>query len=496
MKKIYLVTILYLFYFSNQITAQCSTPSVVPYFEDFQSMTVNNQLPACWAISNSLTCTTFTSSFGNLASFYYTPAGSSYFYTNAIQMNAGVVYSVSTWYVTQLNFGTTWTEFSILINTSQSSTGATTIVSANAPVNASLPSPLSNTFSVPNSGNYFIIIKGVSNGSSSVNNLSWDDLALTIPCTASINPVNLSITANSTLFCQGSVNTFTASGASTYSWSNGSTGAITTYTAMNSGYIQVIGTNSLTGCSATKSLQLTVNPSPSMLITSSSPNVCLGKSVNLIALGASSYTWDGGQNTATITVTPTVSTSYTVTGSNTVGCTNTAVQSIQVNPLPNVSVISTISSNTFCNGDQDTLIASGASNYSWSIGQNIASGNQLIVSPNTTTKYIVTGTDNNGCESQDSLELIVNACTGINQIQQSESVITVAPNPFQEEFVINTGNYEAKKIEIIDLTGRHILSLETTEKKLIINTRYYSKGLYYVKVSSEKSSALFKLIKN
>ena len=59
---------------------------------------------------------------------------------------------------------------------------------------------------------------------------------------------------------------------------------------------------------------------------------CRGTSVALAANGASSYTWQPGNLTGfQVSVSPTVSTNYTVTGSNN-GCFSTAVktQSVQV----------------------------------------------------------------------------------------------------------------------------------------------------------------------
>lgn len=496
MKKIYFILFMCLLFTSKKISAQCSTPTVVPYYEDFQGITVNGQFPACWAISSSVSCSTFTSSSIKMATFNSTPAGSNYVYSNAISFQAGVVYSVSIWYITQINFGNTWTELSILLCPNQLPAGSSTITSAVTPVFASFPTALSNTFVVSSSGDYYIALKSVSNGSSSVPNLSWDDLAITIPCTSALNPVNVSIAYNSTVFCSNSIQSYTASGASTYSWSNGETSSIANYTSTNSSYISVTGTNTLTGCSGTNSLLVSVNPSPNILINASASSICLGKSSNLAALGASSFTWDSGQNGNSIVVSPTISTTYTVTGSNANGCESSAVQYIQVNPLPTVSIISSITSNTICNGDQDTLIAAGASNYTWTIGQILAGGNQIVVSPTVTTNYVVVGQDGNGCESQASLVLTVNGCTGINQIPQANEAIIVAPNPFQEELQITTENFDLKKVEIIDLSGRVILQLETHEQKLIINTRYYSKGLYFVKIDSEKISTFFKLIKD
>lgn len=77
--------------------------------------------------------------------------------------------------------------------------------------------------------------------------------------------------------------------------------------------------------------------SPSISI--SGPSIIgIGSSATYTAAGnVATYTWSanaGNANTATVTVSPTVTTTYSVVGTNSVGCvSNTAVQTLSVNPL-------------------------------------------------------------------------------------------------------------------------------------------------------------------
>lgn len=59
---------------------------------------------------------------------------------------------------------------------------------------------------------------------------------------------------------------------------------------------------------------VTVNPAPTLSVTTSNSVLCAGSSATLIAYGATSYSWSTGQTTQGIIVSPTVTTSYTVTG--------------------------------------------------------------------------------------------------------------------------------------------------------------------------------------
>ena len=120
-------------------------------------------------------------------------------------------------------------------------------------------------------------------------------------------------------------------------------------------------------------------------ITVNSGTVCAGQSFTIVPSGATTYTYSGGN----FVVNPTASSSYTVTGDNN-GCINTAVSSVAVNSLPIISVTSA----TICSGATGTVIASGASTYTWSTG---ATTNSIVDSPSITTDYTVSGTSAEGC---------------------------------------------------------------------------------------------------
>ncbi|MCW3078518.1 MAG: hypothetical protein JWO32_3127, partial [Bacteroidetes bacterium] len=69
---------------------------------------------------------------------------------------------------------------------------------------------------------------------------------------------------------------------------------------------------------------------PTVIASPSSTTICNSQSAVLTGGGASTYTWTGGVVNATA-FTPTGTASYTVTGTNASGCTNTAVASVNVN---------------------------------------------------------------------------------------------------------------------------------------------------------------------
>ncbi len=133
--------------------------------------------------------------------------------------------------------------------------------------------------------------------------------------------------------CAGSTSNYSiaiVSGATSYSWNfpvgwggNSNTNNISLTPNNNSGNISVTASN-LCGASSPQVLSVTVNPLPSVYQTSSASMICVGESATLTAFGANSYTWNLGQITNSITISPTVNTTYTVIGTDLNGCTNTS----------------------------------------------------------------------------------------------------------------------------------------------------------------------------
>ena len=128
-------------------------------------------------------------------------------------------------------------------------------------------------------------------------------------------------------------------------------------------------------------------------------DLCVGENTTLTAYGASGYRWSNNANSSTnasVIVTPSFTTTYTVTGTNQFGCTDTASIPVTVHSLPNVTVSG---DNDLCYGESTTLTASGANSYLWSSNANSNTNDSVIVTPATATIYSVTGTDLNGCSA-------------------------------------------------------------------------------------------------
>src|SRR5205085_2045094 len=120
-------------------------------------------------------------------------------------------------------------------------------------------------------------------------------------------------------------------------------------------------------------------------IVTNSNVVCPGAAATLTANGASTYSWVSGPGNPQFTVSPLVTSIYTVTGFSANGCGNTKTVMISVFE-PTLNVTSTPS---ICAGSNATLIASGADTYLW---DNNVTANLQVVTPSVTTNYTVTAT--------------------------------------------------------------------------------------------------------
>lgn len=124
-------------------------------------------------------------------------------------------------------------------------------------------------------------------------------------------------------------------GAQTYTWAGPQTIQNNVpFVATASGTYTVTGTD-VNGCSATATAVLTVNPLPTVGATvAPAATICQGQTVTLSGTGATTYTWSGGITNGTPFAPPTSGT-YTVTGADAIGCTNTSSIIVTVNPSGN-----------------------------------------------------------------------------------------------------------------------------------------------------------------
>jgi hypothetical protein len=186
---------------------------------------------------------------------------------------------------------------------------------------------------------------------------------------------NTSVLASGPIvFCTGGTVTLTASPATSYLWSDGSTDQ--TIQISSSGTYKVIVENFNQCIDSSNVVTITVNPLPDATITANGPlTYCSGVNRMLSApAGMIQYEWSLGYIDRGDLQSCLVNSSgtYGVTVTDVNNCINSSVVSVTVLQSPNPSLIATRPP-LFCDGDSTILIASGGSSYLWSTGATSSS---------------------------------------------------------------------------------------------------------------------------
>lgn len=218
---------------------------------------------------------------------------------------------------------------------------------------------------------------------------------------STVTPTVIAVASStSSGICPGSTLSLLASGALSYTWSNGVTNGAVFSPTSTSTYV-VTGDN---GCgTATAAISISIHPIPPVTATASSPTLCAGSLLTLTGGGASSYVWTGGVLNG-VAFTPTATASYTVTGTSVLGCTATAVTTATVFTVPNQAPVS--SPTLICLGKSATITASGANTYSWFPVASTSSA--IVVNPTVTTTYTLVQA-NSACANTKTITLFVNS---------------------------------------------------------------------------------------
>ncbi len=292
-------------------------------------------------------------------------------------------------------------------------------------------------------------------------------------------------TSNSTA-CQNNSGTATATangGTAPYSfsWSNG--GNSSTVNGLSSGTftVTVIDAN---GCEQTA--QTTVNIAGGPTISGNAGNVsCNGATNGTIAVTASgasapyTFSWSNAANTQNIANLS--AGTYTVTVSAANGCASTASFTVGSPAALNSSVSFTNSNGN--NGSIDLTVSGGTApyTYAWSNGANTQDLNNLT--PGT---YAVTITDANGCNSTETVNMILSSTDEINFVES----FNVMPNPNSGEFIIQIelSTAENLRIELVDVLGRKLREWNLSGQQSMqipVDISEQAGGMYLILLRSE-----------
>jgi len=296
---------------------------------------------------------------------------------------------------------------------------------------------------------------------------------------------SITVVSSNTFACLGQTTTITAIGVSSYTWT-GPNGVIALTSTINvnpavSTIYTVNGISNISNCAFTNTASVIVD-NLVMSVTPVSSSICIGASATFTASGADNYVWSSGWPYQSVTITPTTTTTYTVSGTNANNCVISNTVSAVVNPLPNVTA--SASKTLICKGESVVLTAGGASTYTWT---NLGNGASITVTPalNTMYTYSVTGTDANGCVKGTATSIDVKLCTGINEMSVNNNLIDVYPNPSNGSFNIQSD--ATMNLNVVNQLGQVVktVSLDTTHKQVTVTG--LADGVYFITGESKGS---------
>jgi len=259
-----------------------------------------------------------------------------------------------------------------------------------------------------------------------------------------VNPLPQATFANTAPVCQGNAVSFTdnssvpAGSIDSWNWNFGNAATSTiqnpsaVYNASGPFTVQLIVTTDA-GCldTITNNINIWALPPASAGIDD---EICDGENASLTASGGTQYLWNpGGMTTASITINPNTTTTYSVTVTDANGCSAQDAAAVLVNPLP-VPILS--ANQSICFGDNTTLNCAGGATYDWTPGN--LTGSSITISPASTTTYTVLVTTGAGCQATDQVTVTVNPLP-VASFQNSGNVCQYNAISFNDQSSVTTG---------------------------------------------------------
>ncbi|MEI6488935.1 MAG: GEVED domain-containing protein [Bacteroidota bacterium] len=312
-----------------------------------------------------------------------------------------------------------------------------------------------------------------------------------------VNPLpTVSASVDNSTVCEGSNITLTGGGADTYTWDNGATDGVAFAASAATTTFLVTGTD-LNGCVNTASTSITVNSLPTVTATAALTTLCAGSNDTLTGGGAVSYVWDNGATDGAGFV-ATATTTYVVTGTDLNGCVNTASVTVNVNPLP-VVTLDVFNPTIVCDDAAPFALPAGLPAGGIYSGLGVTGTDYtptaLIDGLNTVT-YTVTEL---GCTDSASQTIYVSNCVGINQLAVNNEV-SIYPNPSSGLFTLHISNASIQElvITVTDIQGREIykaldkiISVDYTKT---ISLENIAKGIYYIHINNGVETSVQKIV--
>jgi len=364
----------------------------------------------------------------------------------------------------------------------------------NGPIDLSVPSGFTTIFWSTNAATNSISATTPGLYSATARNLEG--------CTVQSNQLTINQTASPQInitpsgpqsLCNGALELSATPGMSTYNWSNAQ--STSTITVSQAGDFSVICYDSQ-GCSGeSDTVTVTGGSLPQVSISAPTNTICPGETILLTAdPGFSSYLWNGGQTTESITVNQAGNYSVSVLDG---GCSGSSPPfTLQPGLLP--TAVFTYTQSTGYTIDFENT-STNATQFFWDFGN----GNTSI-EENTSHIFPFDGTypvkliTQNACGSDTLLVNVVVLKLGLNELKGVE--LTLAPNPFlnQLSIEISLNTPTELTLTVHSLLGQLIYSEKIQGQASINRTIDFSKlasGIYSLQLQNQEGIRVRKVVK-
>lgn len=315
------------------------------------------------------------------------------------------------------------------------------------------------------------------NQDNTVSNTGNGQIIITVLCNA------LTVTVSDYEVCLGETFTLDATGDGAITWDGGVVNGepfttvdagVTTYTASSDDPMD---------CPFTVDIE--VFELPDVTASVDETEICEGETVVFTQSGdADVYTWDPADVVSGEAYMPEPGTmTYTLTGEDeTTGCENTSSVEVTVNALPEVTA--SVDDDKICLGQSIVFTGGGAATYEWTGG--VTDGGTFTPDEIGTEDYMVTGTDDNGCVNEASVEVQVKdsiqmACSVLDETLGSDGEIDIAVIGGYPAYTFDwdndgTGDFDDTE-DLTGLTGgTYVVVIEdeegcTTTKTVVVDSR-------------------------
>lgn len=295
--------------------------------------------------------------------------------------------------------------------------------------------------------------------------------------------------------CYGNSINLIVSGADSLKWSpsnlvsNEFNDTVRVYTLVDT-TLKVVGIN--TGCYDSLLIPLKIRPIPTISYQASTLNpICAGDKVGVKMSGATQYSIDPIYNTTkyqldSFTLTPSITQKYFIYGSNQYGCSTKDSITVNVNPLPTITI--TPANSTIKRGQSLSITATGGTTYTWSPSKYIQGSTNIgtiTVQPDSDIVYNVDVTTAAGCKSKGIAIVFVQQNPNPPSSIASQQTVNVLiyPNPTQKELNIDAS--EPLRAAIYSTSGALIKEFNLFEKTQLLNVEELSNGIYILSLETK-----------